>query len=307
MHNQESPLLLKRLNKIKKFFNVPEILSTNIDDKYVQRYYKENKLAYSIFHSFSGAMHMGISRDGKYKNEDLFEGLKTIEKYITPNTKNILELATGRGVNCYFLAKKHPSINFFGCDISKDQLEFAEKKARKVANYHPFFADYHDLSQLSSNKFDIIFVIESLCHSQKKGKVLSEVKRLLKDNGVLIILDGYLKKSEDTLSSNEKDAAILALKGMGVNHPEEYKIFIKKIEESGFTLILDEDVSEFIIPTLKRFELIANILSAIPITASLMLKVFSEEFTRNGISALLLRTLVEMKIAGYYITVAKKT
>lgn len=176
--------LATKLEKIKRVFDISDILDIQPDKDYVRRYYKINKLAYSLFHTFSDRMYMGISRDGQYKNSDLLEAARFVEKYIPNlNAKNILDLATGRGATSSYLAQKYPAIRFDGIDISEGQLDFAAKKAKKLSNYHPIKGDYHNLSHYHTGQFDIVFVVEALCYSQEKEKVLKEVYRILKPGG----------------------------------------------------------------------------------------------------------------------------
>jgi hypothetical protein len=60
-----------RLNKIAKVFDIQKILELKISDKYIQKYYKVNQIAYSIFHTRTDLIYMGVSRDGKYKSSDM--------------------------------------------------------------------------------------------------------------------------------------------------------------------------------------------------------------------------------------------
>src|SRR6185436_7663023 len=90
--------------------------------------------------------------------------------------------------------KKYPFIRFDGVELTPTQLDFAKKKAQKTPNYYPVFGDYHNLSTYPDHSFEIVFVIEALCHSSDKLQVLKEVKRVLKRGGVFIIIDGYAKK-----------------------------------------------------------------------------------------------------------------
>lgn len=182
----QSQDLNHKLAQIKRVFNIKSVLDLQPNKDYIRQYYKVNKLAYSFFHTFSDRMYMGISRDGQYKNSDLLEAARFVEKYISKlNAKNILDLATGRGATSSYLAEKYPAIKFDGIDISEGQLGFAVKKAKRIPNYHPIKGDYHNLSQYQNGQFDIVFVVEALCYSQEKEKVLKEVYRVLKPGGYL--------------------------------------------------------------------------------------------------------------------------
>src|SRR6266480_3704645 len=74
--------LRHKLSQIQNVFDLDGILNLHLDARYIQEYYKANQLAYSLFHTLSDQMHMGISRDGVYKSDDLLEAARFAEKYI---------------------------------------------------------------------------------------------------------------------------------------------------------------------------------------------------------------------------------
>lgn len=212
-----------RLAKVKQVFDVDKVVSVKHTLTSIARYYKINKLAYSFFHNPQGFVHMGISRDLKYKPDDLLEQPKLVARYIEQlNARNVLELATGKGASSIYLAQKFPNVRFDGIDLAGGQLDVAKKAARGVQNFSPVEGDFHNLSQYPDNHFDVVFVVESLCHSTKKDKVANEVWRVLRDGGVFVIFDGDLGKFGDSLNANECLAKKLVERGMMVNDFENY-------------------------------------------------------------------------------------
>lgn len=121
----------QKLEDISKIFKIEDVLNIEANKEYIQKYYNTNKIPYSLFHTKTGFVHMGISRDGIYKEDDLFEATRVVEKYIKNLKGNkILELAAGRGANSFYLAKKFPKVSFYGIDISKGQLDYAFEKLK---------------------------------------------------------------------------------------------------------------------------------------------------------------------------------
>ena len=112
----------EKLNIIKKVFNISDVLKTSLNPEYIKKYYKVNQIAYSFLHTSSDRMYMGITRDGNYRDEDLLDAARTVEKSINNNTKNVLELASGRGATSFYLAQKYPKIIFNGIELSPGQL-----------------------------------------------------------------------------------------------------------------------------------------------------------------------------------------
>ena len=299
--------LHKKIEKIEAVFNIAEVLSLKIDDNYIKRYYRINKIPYSIFHSRKDLIYMGISRDGKFKEDDLLEAARTVEQYIRSlGGRKVLELATGRGANSFYLAKRHPNIQFWGIDISPSQLGRALRKAKLAQNYHPELGDYHILDKFEDNEFDIVFVVEALCYSGRKDRVLSEIYRILKPGGVFIIFDGYRKQAETSWTKEQQLAETLIERGMALNKFESYESFRKKTAESKLTIESEEDVSSYVIPTMEKFERLANRLFNSPLLAKIIVKILPKEFTYNAISGYLMPTLIKMGVAAYIITILKK-
>ncbi len=52
--------------------------------------------------------------------------------------------------------------------------------------------------------FDVVFVIEALCYSTQKKQVLKEVKRVLKKDGIFIVIDAFARKHTEELTPHEK-------------------------------------------------------------------------------------------------------
>ncbi len=299
--------LKEKLNVISSIFDIKKVLSINPNKEYIQKYYKINKIPYSLFHTKTDFIHMGISRNGIYKEEDLLESVRIIDTCIHKvKAQNVLELATGRGANSLWLAQKNSSVSFYGIDISKWQLDFAFKKAKKVANYHPSFGDYHNLKQYGDSFFDVVFVVEALCHSVEKNKVINEVRRVLKPEGLFIILDGYSGQRRMGLTDDEEVIAKLLERGMAVEEFEQYSTVKEKILEAGFKIDYEENLSELIIPTLVRFEKKAEKLFNHPRFGKIVSNIFPKEFMFNTISAYLFPILMKDRVFEYWITVSTK-
>jgi len=300
--------LRRRIKKVDQVFGVNSILSRKIDSNSIAKYYKINKLAYWLFHNRDGFVHMGISRDMKYHHDDLLEQPKIVAKYIKKlHARNVLELATGKGASSIYLARQFPNVRFDGIDLPGGQLDIAKKEVKKTPNFYPVEGDYHDLSCYGDNQFNIIFVIESLCYSTKKEKVFKEARRVLKSGGVIIVIDGYLGKPEQSLTSDERLAKKLMERGMMVEDFEYYPAFREKIKRAEFRIVMEEDDSRFITPTLKRFESLASkTLFNYPKLGRLIVKLPPGEFSANAISAYLMPILIKLGIAKYMILVAQK-
>ncbi len=303
MNKAES--LHKRIQTINEVLDVNKIVSLNPDDKYVARYYYLNKIPYSIFHTKSNLIHMGISRDGVYKVDDLQEAPRIVKSYIEKcGAKQVLELATGRGGNSIYLANLFPETTFYGVDLSPGQLDYAYKYAKSYQNYIPTQGDYHDLSKYEDESMDIVFEIEAVCYSQQKGGLLQEVKRVLKKDGYFILFDAY--RDRRPVNQYETQAVQLVEKGMALQLFEEYNSFVKKVEGSGLQIVRDEDLSKYIMPTLKRFENTASRFFKHKLLAKIIASILPKEIIYNSASGYLMPDTVQQGLFTYRLTVLQK-
>lgn len=296
--------LNKKLKDIEKLFDIKKILKIKIDNRYIQKYYRINKIPYSLFHTKTGFIHMGLSKGKKFKEKDLFGQAKIIDGYIKKlNAKKILELAYGRGANCIYLAKKNPKSSFYGVDLSQGQIEYAYKSSKNSKNLYLKKGDFHELKEFKKETFDIIFIIEALCYSNNERKVFKEVYRILKPKGIMIIFDGYV-----TLTNNNKikAAQLLAAKGMAFKNFSIYEKTINLAEKERFKIKLSKDLSKEILPTLEKFEKSSSSYFKRPRLFRRLNRILPEKFTLNAVCGYLLPTLIRMNEASYYLTILKK-
>ena len=103
----------------------------------------------------------------------------------TQTKVNILDLACGTGN--YLLAQgeyyRQKSINWFGCDLSKQMLEIASKK---LMNVDLCVANAESLPY-KNEMFNLIACNFAFHHFQNKQKAISEMYRTLKNDGIFIL------------------------------------------------------------------------------------------------------------------------
>lgn len=299
--------LIYKLERVSHFVDIEKVVELQPDPEYINSYYRVNKIPYSLFHTRTGLIHMGISRDGRYKESDLLEAVRMIAKYIEGGGgRNILELATGRGANSGWLAQQFPDASFYGIDTSLSQLMFAAKRSKSIPNLQINASDYHQLQDYQDAFFDLVFVIESLCYSENKERVVSEVLRVLKPGGLFIIFDGYSAPGRNNSSRFEEQAAVLFEKGMAVSRLEEYTAVKEKMLRSGFIVIHEENLSQYTLPTLRIFARKAERVLRYTFLADVIFRFFPQLFTLNIVTGYVAPNLIEQGIISYWMTVTKK-
>jgi len=104
---------------------------------------------------------------------------------------NILDVATGTGDIAIEIGKTFEQAKVIGVDISAKMLEVGKKKIEKSSlgdRIHLELGDSQNLS-FDDNTFDTITVAYGVRNFEELEKGLNEMKRVLKDNGQLIVLE----------------------------------------------------------------------------------------------------------------------
>ncbi len=106
------------------------------------------------------------------------------------NPKQILDIATGTGDLAIMMASLNPD-KIIGLDISKGMLEVGKKKIAKAnlsEKIEMIVGDSEDMP-FKDNTFDAITVSFGVRNFENLDKGLTEIKRILKPNGKLVILE----------------------------------------------------------------------------------------------------------------------
>lgn len=98
--------------------------------------------------------------------------------------KKVLDLASGEGYGSFMLSEDAKEV--VGVEIDKHAVEHASKKYRKD-NLKFIQGSILDIPIDGKNIFDLVVCFEAMEHVDDHKKLFSEIKRLLKSDGVLII------------------------------------------------------------------------------------------------------------------------
>jgi ubiquinone/menaquinone biosynthesis C-methylase UbiE len=295
-------ILENKLATIEQVLDTRYLLNQSEDRNVIQRYYRMNRLAYKLFHNWGGFLHMGISHNGIYKKDDLLEQVREVEKWIRSiGAQSVLEIGSGHGANSFYLANRNPNVHFLAVDLSTKPLPMSEPN-----NLRCDLGDYDNLSQYEDRSFDVIFAIETICHSTQKEIVFREMYKKLKTGGTLIVFDGYLAYQKSLLTESQRLAATLIAKGMAVDEFESIDQVEQKMTGGGFQIMDTKDLSQLILPTLYKFERLAKIFFEYTLLRKIMTVLLPEVCIRNSLSAYLMSTFVTDGHAVYIQHVLKK-
>tara|TARA_B110000908_G_scaffold138956_1_gene165376 strand:+ start:501 stop:1238 length:738 start_codon:yes stop_codon:yes gene_type:complete len=116
---------------------------------------------------------------------------KVLATIIEHQPKSILDIATGTGDLALKFAEKTSATKIIGLDISEGMLSIARKKVTDTAlnNKLEFIKGDSEALPFNDNLFDAITVSFGIRNFENLEKGLSEILRVLKPNGLFIILE----------------------------------------------------------------------------------------------------------------------
>jgi ubiquinone/menaquinone biosynthesis C-methylase UbiE len=130
-----------------------------------------------------------INIHSQYGNKDMVEWISGLIK----NKKkiNILDLACGDGTQTFalkkFLKKKGMKSNILATDSNNELLKVAKKKNKdKSINFRKL--NFNNKFNLGSKKFDAVICLFGIYYSKKISFTIKEIKKVLKENGQLILV-----------------------------------------------------------------------------------------------------------------------
>lgn len=153
----------------------------------------------------------------------------------------VLDIGCGTGKFVFRLQKINDGLEIHGVDISKDMIG----KARAKSKNDEIEFKVGDVEELpyEKNYFDIITCSNSFHHYPSQKKAVSEMQRILKDEGKLMVIDGC----RDKLLGRIIFGIVEIVEG------DVYHIFEKEFREMLFSMGFDKVVQ-------KRFNPFAPLL-----------------------------------------------
>lgn len=97
--------------------------------------------------------------------------------------KIVLDIASGEGYGTNLLSKKAKSV--YGVDI--DEITVSKAKQKYQADNLEYLVGSTDAIPLETNSVDVVISFETIEHHDKHNEMLTEIKRVLKPEGILII------------------------------------------------------------------------------------------------------------------------
>ena len=198
------------------------------------------------------------------------------------NGSTVLEAGCGIGAQTQILAKRSPGAIFTSVDISEESLAEAKQQIKKEKLSNVTFQKEDILAMsFSDDTFDHIFICFVLEHLEFPFAALKELKRVLKPNGSLTVIEGdhgscfwfpETRESKDVWSSLVK-----AQQDLG-HDPIIGRTLYPLLEQSGYQV---ENVSpRWIYADYSKPELLDGVVNRIIVP---MVESAKEQVLRDGI------------------------
>jgi len=189
---------------------------------------------------------------------DIYEWISKTYSFST--TTEVLDAGCGVGYGSIYLSKQHgckvTGISLSNEEVKKANLFAKNSKLNKLVGFHQKSFDI-----LKPNSFDFIMAIESVKHTLDIDKTLASLKKALKPNGILVIVDDFLvdAKFKSLLKKYSKDWALKVI----LKHNEFEPEFKLKKDLTPFVITKTSAsllMGTFVLSMVKPFFKIASIM-----------------------------------------------
>ncbi len=100
----------------------------------------------------------------------------------------VLDVACGTGIFAEMLLQDYPNLEIIGVDISSEMLKIAKQKCQNYSNVE-FYQSSVSCLPFDNNNFEYVICANAFHYFDDPITALREMKRLVKPNGQIIILD----------------------------------------------------------------------------------------------------------------------
>lgn len=111
---------------------------------------------------------------------------REVGKLIEP-AQNVLDIGCADGTFSKVIFDKSRASKFVGMDVLPKSVSFAKRRFAKSKKMSFRVADAHNLP-FKDQSFDAVVCLEAMEHVEDPRRVISEMKRVLNDNGYIIVL-----------------------------------------------------------------------------------------------------------------------
>lgn len=206
-------------------------------------YYHQNEFGYKLW---GANFHFGYWEEGitNQRQASLHFNKVMADTAGITSEDHVLDAGCGVGGASIFMAKTI-GCKVTGITITPRQAKSANQNAKKAGVSH--LVDFHEMDYHSTTfadkTFSVVWGLESICYANKE-KFIGEANRVLKENGRLIVGDGFASRE----NYEGKDAKLMQrwLDGWIVNSLSTPGNFAKYAINAGFNETAYRNVTPFV-------------------------------------------------------------
>ena len=114
---------------------------------------------------------------------------RAVKRFIDFSSRSILDVGCGVGAFAFEIASKIPSMRIIGIDTDEHAIELANsiKVTSRLDNVEFYYHDANKPFPFPESSFDMVWLIDVLEHIQNDSAVISDVSRILKRGGYVLV------------------------------------------------------------------------------------------------------------------------
>ena len=103
----------------------------------------------------------------------------------------LLDIGCGTGVFAKRVKQEHPQVEAWAVDLSRNMLQEGVERIQDVCTSIQFVQADSEALPLASDSFDVVTCANSFHHYPNQAHAVTEMHRVLRPGGRLMIIDGY--------------------------------------------------------------------------------------------------------------------
>ena len=225
-----------------------------VEDHIVDCFEKGGGVSYELFNRF----HTVMAEESQQTVlpaliDEILPLIPTFEKLKTGI--KVLDVGCGSGRAINLMAKSFPNSSFTGYDFSSEAIQNAKNEAEKLGLTNVSFEKQDAASFSKESYFDVITAFDAIHDQAKPEKVLENIKKALKPDGVFMMQDirasSKLENNMDhslapylyTVSCLHCMTVSLALEGKGLGAMWGKELATQMLNDAGFSSIKIKELS----------------------------------------------------------------
>jgi arsenite methyltransferase len=288
------------LEILRRFFDIEAIAARKIDELAVVEYYRQSDSGYRLLHSSDGALHLALNHDGRFDRQGYSAQPEFVSRHVEElGAMRVLEVGSGNGFNTLHLAMRHPHRHFVGIDLTAEHVAAAWTAANGASNVSYLQGNYQSLP-FRDDSFGLVFGVETFCQATDLRAALSEIHRILRPGGRLLVVDCFRRQAIGALPADLQLAIRLVEKTTAVDGFSIIGDWLKLVESFGFVVSDARDDTPLVAQNLARFYRLARGFFHDPNLVRTLRETVPPLLLQNAICGLLMPFTVAGDAHGYY-------